>query len=106
MRRLTTSGSYNVNPRWSPKGDKIAYASMQGGGFQIFTINSDGTGNAQLTSIGSNENPAWSPDGRLVAFSSKRNGSGAIYVMRADGTGQTRITQNKGGNSQPAWSPR
>jgi TolB protein len=106
VRRLTTSGGYNVNPRWSPKGDKIAYARMQGGGFHIYTINTDGTGDTQLTTTGSNENPAWSPDGRLLTFSSKRGGIEAIYVMRADGSGQTRISQGKGNGTQPAWSSR
>ena len=106
VRRLTTSGGYNVNPRWSPKGDKIAYARMQGGTFQIFTINSDGTGDTQLTTVGSSENPTWSPDARLLAYSSKQGGAVAIYVMRADGSGQTRVSQGKGQGTQPAWSPR
>jgi len=106
VHRLTTAGAYNVNPRWSPKGDKIAYARMQGGGFQIYTINADGTGDAQLTSVGSSENPAWSPDGRFITFSSKRGGVEAIYVMRSDGSGQTRVSQGKGKATQPAWSVR
>lgn len=106
VRRLTHNGSYNVNPRWSPKGERIAYARQQGGGFQIYTINVDGSDDRQLTTTGSNENPSWSPDGRLIAFSSKRSGAEAIYVMRADGSGQTRVSQSRGGASQPAWSPR
>jgi TolB protein len=106
VRRLTTAGSYNVTPRWSPKGDKIAYARMQNGGFQIYAINSDGSGDTQLTSDGSSENPVWSPDGRFIAFSSKRGGVEAIYVMRSNGSGQTRVSQGKGGATQPAWSVR
>ncbi len=106
VRRLTHNGSYNVNPRWSPKGDRIAYARQHGSGFQIYTINVDGSDDRQLTTTGSNENPSWSPDGRLITFSSKRNGAEAIYVMRADGSGQTRVSQSRGGASQPAWSPR
>ncbi|MFH1027109.1 MAG: Tol-Pal system beta propeller repeat protein TolB, partial [Pseudomonadota bacterium] len=105
VRRLTTSGGYNVNPRWSPKGDRIAYTRSQGG-FQIYAINPDGSGDTQLTSEGSNENPTWSPDGRFIAFSSKRSGGDGIYVMRSDGSGQTRVSQSKGGYSQPVWSPR
>lgn len=105
VRRLTTSGSYNVNPRWSPKGDRIAYSRSQDG-FQIYTIHPDGSGDTQLTNEGNNENPSWSPDGRFISFSSKRSGGNGIYVMRADGSGQTRVSQGKGGHSQPAWSPR
>lgn len=106
VRRLTHSGNYNVNPRWSPKGDRIVYSRMQGGGFQIFSVLANGTGELQLTTAGSNENPAWSPDGRFITFSSRRDGSDGIYVMRADGSGQTKVSQGKGGYSQPAWSPR
>jgi TolB protein len=105
-RRLTLSGSYNVNPHWSPKGDRIAYARLLGGSFQIFSINTDGSGDTQLTTAGSNENPAWSPDGRFITFSSKRGGVEAIYIMRADGSGQTRVSQGKGNSNQPAWSRR
>jgi len=103
VRRLTTAGSYNVNPRWSPKGDSIAYTRSQGG-FQIYTIRPDGSGDTQLTSEGSNENPSWSPDGRFITFSSKRDGSLGIYVMRADGSGQIKVSRDKGSYSQPAWS--
>jgi TolB protein len=106
VRRLTVSGNYNVNPRWSPKGDRIVYSRLQGGVFHIFSINPDSSGDMQLTSVGSNENPSWSPDGRFIAFSSKRNGGDGIYVMRADGSGQIRVSQGKGGASQPAWAHR
>ena len=105
VRRLTTAGSFNVTPSWSPKGDKIAYARMQSG-FQIYTINADGSADTELTSTGRNENPTWSPDGRFIAYSSKRDGTTAIYVMRADGSGQTRVSLGKGSATQPAWSPR
>ena len=103
VRRLTTSGSYNVNPRWSPKGDRIAYSRSQGG-FQIYSIRTDGTGDTQLTSEGNNENPSWSPDGRFLTFSSKRGNGHGVYIMRADGSGQIRISQGKGSYFQPAWS--
>lgn len=104
VRRLTTSGSYNVNPAWSPKGDKIAYTRQQGG-FQIYTINVDGTNDVQLTSSGNNENPAWSPDGRIIAYSSRQGGIEAIHVMRSNGTGHVRISKGKGRFTQPSWSP-
>lgn len=103
VRRVTASGSYNVNPRWSPKGDSLAYTRSQGG-FQIYTIRADGSGDTQLTSEGSNENPSWSPDGRFITFSSKRDGGQGIYVMRADGSGQIRVSRDRGNYFQPAWS--
>lgn len=104
VRRLTTSGSYNVNPRWSPKGDRIVYSRMTDGGFNIFSIATDGSADIQLTSDGNNENPSWSADGRFICFSSKRSGGSGVYVMRADGTGQIKVSQGKGNYYQPVWS--
>ena len=104
VRRLTTNAGNNFNPAWSPKGDKIAY-THQAGGFQIFVINTDGSGDTQLTTEGSNERPRWSPDGRLIAFSSKRGGNEAIYVMRADGSGQTKVSRSGGNSTHPVWTP-
>jgi TolB protein len=103
-RRLTTSGNYNANPRWSPKGDKIAYTRMTNGGFNIFTIAPDGTSDTQITTEGNNENPSWSADGRFISFSSKRSSGDGVYVMRGDGTGQTKVSQEKGAFFQPSWS--
>jgi len=104
VRRLTTSGAYNVTPRWSPKGDRIAYARQEGGGFQIHAVNPDGSQDTQLTSAGSNEHPRWSPDGRFIVFSSNRDGGEAIYVMRADGSAQTKVSRGKAHDSHPTWS--
>ena len=104
VRRLTTSGNYNVNPRWSPKGDRIAYSRMTNVGFDIFTVAPDGSSDFQLTTEGNNENPSWSADGRFICFSSKRNGGDGVYVMRADGTGQTKVSQKKATYYQPVWS--
>ncbi len=106
VRRLTQSGAYNVTPSWSPKGDRILYSRQQGGGFQIYSISPDGSGDSQLTTGGRNENPRWSPDGRFITFSSNRDGKDSIYVMRADGTAQTKVSRSSGGDSQPVWSPR
>jgi TolB protein len=104
VQRLTTSGAYNVTPRWSPKGDRIAYARQEGGGFQIHIIGVDGSNDTKLTTLGSNEHPRWSPDGRFIIFSSTRGQAQAIYLMRADGSAQTRISKTKGPDSHPTWS--
>ncbi len=105
VRRFGNGGGYTVNPSWSPKGDKLAFARSSGG-FQIFVINADGTGEMQLTNQGNNERPRWSADGRLIAYSSRRGGQEAIYVMRADGSGQTKVSRSRGNCQHPVWTPR
>jgi TolB protein len=105
VHKLTNNGAYNVGPSWSPKGDRILYCRRESNGFQIYSIKPDGSGDTQLTREGRNEYPHWSPDGRFVTFTSNRDGIESIYVMRADGTAQIKVSRDKGGDSQPVWSP-
>lgn len=58
--------------------------------------------------------PSFSPDGTKIAFISGREGSHgeccgftdqAIYVMNVDGSQQRRLSESKGFDQAPAWSP-
>jgi len=93
---------------------KIAFSAKDDGGtFQIFTMNADGSSIRQLTndelfSI----DPAWSPDGTRIAFarSSGSTAGGSLWVMDADGGSQQPLVTNpRTGSPQfgsnPAWSP-
>lgn len=76
---------------------------------QIYLVNADGTGLAQLTNTGgdaSNRDPAWSRDGQRLAFA-RGNPDGSswdIYVMNADGSNVVQLTSG-GYNVEPAWGP-
>src|SRR5262245_49442456 len=66
----------------------IAFGMDLGDGAQIYTIQPDGSGLTQLTSVdGSVGSPDWSPDGTRIAFGVEDAG---LYVMDADGGGLTR----------------
>jgi dipeptidyl aminopeptidase/acylaminoacyl peptidase len=112
------SGQRRLSPafpwvRWSPDGQKIAFASWGAGrASDVHVMNRDGSGQQKLTSDPGFENqPIWSPDGRLIAYSRSVPGTYAhgrgvpeVAVMNADGSGQRRLTGAGGG--ELAWSPR
>jgi Tol biopolymer transport system component len=84
---------------------KIAFVSETLGAYDIYSMNSDGTGRTQLTSAaGDDLDPVWSPDGTRIAFASDRDGELSIYVMDGDGSNVTRVTTTPLAFS-PSWSP-
>ena len=107
----TGAGQGLFGPAWAPDGQRLVFSWQCAtcGLAQIFTINLDGTGIAQLTSddsLGGKRFPTWSPDGQRIAFNcfpyplDPRD----ICVVGADGSGVTRVTSD--GSSQeahPAW---
>lgn len=70
-KKLPIPDAQALDPTWSPDGKKIAFISdMDGGGwFDIYTINSDGTGLKQeINALGDQHAPTWSPDGKTLAY--------------------------------------
>jgi len=109
---LPADGKFNVEPRWSPDGSKIAFMGNRNGRqLHIYTINPDGSGLTQLTNNkeGDNGDPFWSPDGSRISFGSNREGGGKlnIYTMNADGSDVRQITHflppYEAGDT--SWSP-
>ncbi len=104
--RLTTNLARDMQPDWSPDGNRIIFASDRDGALDIYAMNTDG-GDARRLTYNTTEDfaPAWSPDGRKIAFTAKRDDNDEIYIMDADGSNQTNITRNPASDSRPAWSP-
>jgi TolB protein len=105
-RRLTT-GSYDTQPRWSPRGDTILFTRRGGGGFDIWAISPDGGNERRLTNgQGANKSAAWAPNGRHIVFESSRGGRTQLYTMLMDGSEQQPRTRDRGEALSPTWSPR
>ncbi len=113
------SGSF-YRTALSADGSSIAFAStadLTGGNadhsFEVFVINTDGTGLTQLSAdpVVDSTHPSISGDGSLVTFATESLLTpgppavyqGEVFVVNADGTGLTQLTNAPGKYS---WWPR
>ncbi len=107
--QLTFNKAEDLNPSWSPNGDKIIFTSDRDGNEEIYMMDSDGNNQHNLTSsVAKDKEIAWSPDGEKILFTSDRDGDREIYSFDADGRNLLRltfITGSYGLNVNPAWSP-
>ena len=113
--KALTSGAFNhLCAAYSADGTRIAYCSNTSGAFEIWTMASDGTGQAQLTHLGAFATfPDFSPDGSLVAFGGTQATDTHNEILTVDTatggkvTALTSCANLKPGcsNDFPAWSP-
>jgi len=107
--RLTSNPAIDSSPSFSPDGSQIAFVSNRQGSPQIFLMSASGGGARRLTFQGKyNQTPRWNPDPKkpFIAFTG-RDERGVFDVFYIDVKSQqvTRVTQGKGSNLDPAWSP-
>ncbi len=105
--------------RYSPNGQKIAYArtdadasSPVGIRRQIFVMNANGTNQVNISNdlAHHHSRPAWSPDGSKIAFMRfdlDHGFGGDIWIMNADGSNQHVVYTSPGGLGAlyPFFSP-
>ena len=89
---------------------RIAFSSSVDGDSEIYTINPDGTGLAQLTdNTIADVSPSWSPDGQRIVFLRADGPDLDIWKMNADGDGEALVLDYPGAPgfapNAPAWSP-
>lgn len=66
--RFTTAPQADIAPIWSPRGDRIVYASQRGSAFELFEKALDGPPRLLLSTAESKQATDWSRDGRYLLF--------------------------------------
>lgn len=102
---ITRDGHSKLSPDWSPKGDRLAYASYKGERLSLYELR---LGENRTSPISAPpqmaHTPAWSPDGSRIAFTGATDGNSEVYIL--DGAGRCRqLTHHPAIDVSPAWSP-
>lgn len=99
-KRIAEGLAWEVQPRFSPDGTRIAFTSDRGGGDNIWIMNVDGSDKRQVTKEDFRllNQPAWSPDGRFIAakkhFTTQRSaGTGEIWLYHVSGGGGVQVVE-------------
>ena len=114
--RLTSGPAFDMQPRFSPDGKRIAIASDRDGLWNIWTVDTDGKNAKQISRekrwfVNS---PAWSPDGEYIYarrhFVKERSlGAGEIWMYHAAAASDgLQVTERSGwqkDNGEPDVSP-
>lgn len=82
--QLTDDSASKIQPRFSPDGKKIAFASDREGQWDIYILDLDRRAVTQVTHSSDHElAPAWSPDGKWLAYSRLSSATGAWELWMA-----------------------
>lgn len=99
-KRIADGLAWDVQPRFSPDGSRIAFTSDRGGGDNIWVMNTDGSDKRQVTKEDFRllNQPTWSPDGRFIAakkhFTTERSaGTGEIWLYHVSGGGGVQVVE-------------
>ncbi len=117
---LTSDIAWNMQPKFSPDGDEVAFISDRNGADNLWVMNADGSGEARELTKEKGQlfhNPAWSPDGQWLAARKGYVGTrsipaGEIWLVHAGGGGKgLQVVERIGKKAaqkniaEPAFSP-
>jgi eukaryotic-like serine/threonine-protein kinase len=108
LTKLTLDGVSHW-PLWTPKGDRLTFRAWRGGGFTMWSMPADRSGQEErLTTIGAMQSAAsWAPDGKAMAFTQVNLDTGPdVYVLPLSGD-RTPVPVARGrfAEGSPKFSP-
>ncbi|NKB87008.1 MAG: amidohydrolase family protein [Acidobacteria bacterium] len=113
--RILGGIAWEMQPRFSPDGQWIAFTSDRSGGDNIWIARTDGTDAQQVSneSFRLLNSPNWSPDGQYLIgrkhFTSTRSlGAGEIWMYHRDGGAGVQVTERPNQQQdvgEPIFSP-
>jgi len=88
---LRPEGGEYYQPRFSPDGKHLAFATATAHGMEIWVQDLDrGTASPRTFLPGRSWWPLWMPQGDRILFTSDNENRGRLYSVRADGSGQAK----------------
>ena len=115
---ITEGMAWNMQPRFSPDGNQIAFISDRDGGDNLWVMDSNGNNAYQVSKEKKNlvHTPNWSPDGNYIAtkrgfVSSRSIAAGEIWLYHKSGGSGYQLKKRIGGKiaqkniAEPAFSP-
>ena len=103
--QLTSDPASEIQPVFSPLGDKVAYATNRSGNWDIWISGVDGANPIRMTqSSGHDIHPSWSSDGLRIVYCSlgSRSRQWELWVLHVD---NPSIKKMIGYGMNPVWSP-
>lgn len=108
VKQLTQHPARDIHPYFSPDGKEILFNSSRDDAqsFEVYRINSDGSGERRVTTTRDVETCArYSPDGsKIVLLKGFLDGNDEICVMDPDGTDVINLTNTSAMEGWPTWS--
>tara|TARA_R110002072_G_scaffold292544_2_gene461334 strand:- start:58059 stop:61391 length:3333 start_codon:yes stop_codon:yes gene_type:complete len=105
--RIADGLAWEIQPRFSPDGQRIAFTSDRGGADNIWVMNANGSDKRQVTKEDFRllNQPTWSPDGRYIAakkhFTTQRSaGTGEVWIYHVSGGGGVALVERANETAQ------